>query len=174
MTAPGIGWQKDIFRMTRFARALKWMTCFISNDRASAFTAHLLLAALPSLCSVAAELWSLKEAVGTVGRCRFHLDYGNQRGSSGKSKVWLVFDQRSGGWVFSGELLVLVGWFPHYQTVRKLITYNYDSSIDLLTQLLEREQMSEFESLLNNSPMSSCWQIELLSRFLNCRDTLDV
>lgn len=45
---------RDIFRMTRGAHALKWMTYFISNDRSASFLAHLLLAAPSSLCSAAA------------------------------------------------------------------------------------------------------------------------
>lgn len=200
LRAPRIGWRKDIFQMTRVAHALKWMTCFISNGRLTAFTAHLLLAAPPSLCSAAVELRSLKEAVGTAG-AGFHLDYGKRREAhvSCRSKPRLVFDQRPGSWGFSAvaasdflqpaqSLLRHWCWwagFPIFRlSVGSLITHKHDSGINLLTQLLENKRMTAFPKVLYNileekkdqlnSPTSCCWETELLSRFFNCRENLDV
>lgn len=58
--------------------------------------------AAPPLCSAAARLRSLKEAVGTVG-AGFHSDYGKRRETrvSCRSKPRLVFDQRAASWGFS-------------------------------------------------------------------------
>lgn len=116
-SAPGIGWQKDIFQMTQFARALKWMTCFISNDRLAAFTAHLLLAVPPLLCCVAAELRSLREVVTVspglweAGRKCFWQIEAIAAVSTQFQCFWF-----SPNHAIFGEALVLVDWFPHQYT----------------------------------------------------------
>lgn len=102
LCAPRIGWQKDIFQMTRVAHAPKWMTCFISNDRLTAFTAHLLLAAPPPTLFSGSEASVIKRGGGNR-RCRFSLGLreAERNACFCRSKPRLVFDQRAASWGFS-------------------------------------------------------------------------
>lgn len=129
LCAPRIGWQKDIFQMTRVAHAPKWMTCFISNDRLTAFTAHLLLAAPPPTLFSGSEASVIKRGGGNR-RCRFSLGLREAERNACFLQVkatvglWsacgqLRFQRTFSFWfppnsTISGEAGLLVGRFPHF------------------------------------------------------------